>query len=87
MAAVGLVQNLAAIRALALEGIQEGHMRLHARQIATAAGARGSMVEELAQRLIAEGDIRLARAQELMQQSECDQIISQDPGLPGARSC
>jgi len=87
MAAVGLVQNLAAIRALALEGIQEGHMRLHARQIATAAGARGRMVEELAQRLIAEGDIRLARAQELMQQSECDRMTAQDPDLPGARSC
>jgi hydroxymethylglutaryl-CoA reductase len=62
MAAVGLVQNLAALRALAVEGIQEGHMRLHARQVALAAGAQGPEVDALAKRMVSEGKIREARA-------------------------
>ncbi|MFO7695827.1 MAG: hydroxymethylglutaryl-CoA reductase, degradative [Anaerolineae bacterium] len=66
MAAVGLVQNLAALRALALEGIQQGHMRLHARQIAVAAGAQGAQVDELARRMVVDGAIGLARARELL---------------------
>jgi hydroxymethylglutaryl-CoA reductase len=65
MAAVGLAQNLAALRALATEGIQRGHMALHARQIATAAGATGSEVDQLAAQLVQEGQIRVERAQEL----------------------
>ncbi len=63
MAAVGLAQNLAALRALATEGIQRGHMELHARQVAIAAGATGDLVEIIAERLVAEGKIRLDRAQ------------------------
>jgi hydroxymethylglutaryl-CoA reductase len=66
MAAVGLAQNLAAIRALATEGIQRGHMRLHARQIALAAGASDKEVAMIAQRLVAEGDISTRRAEELL---------------------
>jgi len=66
MAAVGLAQNLAAIRALAMEGIQRGHMKLHARQVAMAAGATGEMVERLAERLVAEGAIRLDRAEAIL---------------------
>ena len=54
MAAVGLAQNLAALRALATEGIQRGHMQLHARQVAIAAGATSDLVETIAQRLVAE---------------------------------
>jgi hydroxymethylglutaryl-CoA reductase len=50
-ASVGLASNLAALRALATEGIQRGHMSLHARSVATAAGARGDEVELIAQRL------------------------------------
>ncbi len=65
MTAVGLAQNLAAIRALATEGIQQGHMRLHARQIALAAGAKESQVQEIADRLVAEKNIRVERAKEL----------------------
>lgn len=65
---VGLAQNLAALRALATEGIQRGHMSLHARQIAVAAGAQGEQVEQVAQRMIHEGVIRLERAQELLSQ-------------------
>ena len=66
MVAVGLAQNLAAIRALATEGIQRGHMALHARQIALAAGASGEAVDRIAAQLVAEKNIRLARAQELV---------------------
>jgi len=66
MAAVGLAQNLAAIRALAAEGIQQGHMRLHARQVALAAGAQGPQIQIIAKRLVAEGNIREERARELM---------------------
>ncbi len=70
MAAVGLAQNLAALRALATEGIQRGHMQLHARQVAIAAGATGDLVETIAGRLVAERKIRLDRAQELVQELE-----------------
>jgi len=68
MAAVGLAQNLAALRALATEGIQRGHMQLHARQVALAAGATSDLVEIIAGRLVAEQRIRLDRAQELVQE-------------------
>jgi len=68
VAAVGLAQNLAALRALATTGIQKGHMRLHARQVAVAAGAEGEAVEHVAGQLIAEGKIRVERARELLGQ-------------------
>ncbi|MDW8316452.1 MAG: hydroxymethylglutaryl-CoA reductase, degradative [Anaerolineae bacterium] len=66
MAAVGLAQNLSALRALAAEGIQRGHMALHARQVALAAGAPPHLVDQIAARLVAEGQIRPARAAELV---------------------
>jgi hydroxymethylglutaryl-CoA reductase len=65
---VGLAQNLAALRALATEGIQRGHMGLHARQVAIAAGAQGEMIERLAQRLVAENTVRLDRAEEILRE-------------------
>jgi len=68
MAAVGLAQNLAAIRALAMEGIQRGHMKLHARQVAMAAGATGDLIARLAERLVAEGTIRIDRAEAILQE-------------------
>ncbi|MBX3065868.1 MAG: hydroxymethylglutaryl-CoA reductase, degradative [Anaerolineae bacterium] len=66
LAAVGLAQNFAAIRALATEGIQRGHMSLHARQLAIAAGATGDQVMRIVEQMIAEGNIRLERAKELL---------------------
>jgi hydroxymethylglutaryl-CoA reductase len=66
MAAVGLAQNLGALRALSSEGIQRGHMALHARQVAIAAGATGDQVQAVADRLVAEHRIRLDRAQEIL---------------------
>ncbi len=66
LAAVGLAQNLAALRALATVGIQQGHMRLHARQVALAAGATGPQIEEVANQLVAERKVLVARAEELL---------------------
>ncbi len=66
MAAVGLSQNMAALRALGTVGIQKGHMALHARNLAVSAGAKGSAVEEVARALIAAGEIKLHRAQEIL---------------------
>jgi hydroxymethylglutaryl-CoA reductase len=68
IAAVGLAQNLAALRALATEGIQRGHMTLHARQVAIAAGAMEDEVERLAAQLAAEGVIRADRAGEILKE-------------------
>ena len=65
-AAVGLAQNLGALRALATEGIQRGHMALHARNIALVAGASGEEVELVAKRLAAEHDVRTDRALEVL---------------------
>jgi hydroxymethylglutaryl-CoA reductase len=64
--AVGLAQNLAALRALATEGIQHGHMSLHARQVAIAAGAQGEMIDKLAGQIVAEKAIRIDRAREIL---------------------
>jgi len=63
---VGLAQNLAALRALATEGIQRGHMGLHARQVALAAGARGDEVNRLARQLVEENNIRSDRAAQIL---------------------
>jgi len=66
IAAVGLAQNLAALRALATEGIQRGHMQLHARQVAIAAGAEGDEVDLLVQRMVKEKLVRADRANALL---------------------
>ncbi|HDJ05159.1 MAG TPA: hydroxymethylglutaryl-CoA reductase, degradative, partial [Candidatus Bathyarchaeota archaeon] len=68
MAAVGLVQNLAALRALAHEGIQRGHMSLHARNIAIMAGATGDLIDIIAERMVEERKIRIDRAKELLEE-------------------
>ncbi|MCI4331395.1 MAG: hydroxymethylglutaryl-CoA reductase, degradative [Thermoplasmata archaeon] len=66
LASVGLAQNLGALRALATEGIQRGHMGLHARNIAATAGARPEEVDAIVARLIAEHAIRIDRAKEIL---------------------
>jgi hydroxymethylglutaryl-CoA reductase len=65
---VGLAQNLAALRALATEGIQRGHMGLHARQVAIAAGAQGELIERLAAQLVIEKTVRIDRAEEILKE-------------------
>jgi len=67
IAAVGLAQNFAAIRALATEGIQRGHMRLHAKNIAVMAGAKGEMIDRLAEKMAEEKAVRVDRAKELLE--------------------
>jgi hydroxymethylglutaryl-CoA reductase len=64
--AAGLATNLAALRALATEVIQRGHMALHARGLARAAGATGELVEQVAAELAACGDIKADRAREVL---------------------
>jgi hydroxymethylglutaryl-CoA reductase len=66
MGAVGLAQNFAALRALASEGIQKGHMKLHAMNIAASVGASGKMVDQIAAQLVAEKKIRMDRAKEIL---------------------
>ena len=63
---VGLAQNLAALRALSTEGIQKGHMALHARQIAATAGAEPHEIDHLATQLVQENKIRIERAEEIL---------------------
>lgn len=66
MAAVGLAQNFAAMRALVTDGIQRGHMALHARGLAVAAGAPEELVEQVVEQLIASGEIKLDKAREIL---------------------
>ena len=68
MAAVGLAQNFAAMRALATEGIQKGHMALHARNVAITAGATPEEAELVAQRLVEEKMVRADRAAEVLKE-------------------
>jgi len=66
--AVGLAQNLGALRALATEGIQRGHMALHARNIALSAGARGDELDWLVKRMVETRDVRADRAEALLRE-------------------
>lgn len=68
MAAVGLAQNFAALRALATEGIQRGHMSLHARNIAASVGAAGEEIDIIAEQLVREKKVRMDRAREILEE-------------------
>ncbi len=72
IAAVGLAQNLAACRALAAEGIQHGHMTLHARTVAASAGAMVGEIGTVAERIVAERRIRVEYAQEVLAELRAD---------------
>ena len=67
LSAIGLAQNLAAIRALASEGIQIGHMKLHARNIAVMAGAKGNLIDIIANRIAEENSVNINRAKEILE--------------------
>ncbi|HWN68423.1 MAG TPA: 3-hydroxy-3-methylglutaryl-CoA reductase, partial [Haliangium sp.] len=67
VASVGLASNLAALRALGTDGIQRGHMSLHARVVARAAGATGDMVEQVAREISSLGDISADRAKQILE--------------------
>ncbi len=68
MTATGLAQNYSAIRALSTEGIQKGHMRLHARNLAAAAGASNEQIDKIVQKMIEEKNISLDKAKELVKE-------------------
>ena len=68
MAAVGLAQNLSALRALATEGIQRGHMTLHARSVVSAAGASPEIFDTVTERLVESGEIKVWKAEEIISQ-------------------
>src|SRR5690625_7041765 len=65
LVSVGLAQNLGALKALATDGIQKGHMTLHSRSVAIAAGATGEMVEIIAKKLVEAKEIRVGKAKEI----------------------
>ncbi|ASK61576.1 hydroxymethylglutaryl-CoA reductase, degradative [Virgibacillus phasianinus] len=67
---VGLAQNLGALKALVTDGIQKGHMALHSRSVAMAAGAKGELIDIIAEQLISEKDIRVGKAKELVEKSK-----------------
>jgi len=69
MAAVGLAQNLAALRALVTEGIQRGHMKLHAKNLAIMAGATGDLIDRVVEKMIRDGKIRYDYAKELVEKA------------------
>ena len=68
MTATGLAQNYSAIRALSTEGIQKGHMRLHARNLAAAAGATPEQIDEIVEKMVQANSISLDKAKELLHQ-------------------
>jgi len=82
MASVGLAQNFAAIRALATEGIQRGHMTLHARSVVTAAGAGEEIFNEVLDRLVQSGTIKIWKAQEIINELKAER---DEPSVPSAR--
>lgn len=75
MAAAGLAQNFSALRALATDGIQKGHMTLHARSVVKAAGTPARLFEQVLERLLRSGDIKVWRAREIL-----DELLSAAPG-------
>jgi hydroxymethylglutaryl-CoA reductase len=77
--AAGLATNLAALRALATEGIQRGHMALHARGLARAAGATGELVERVAAELAAAGDVKPDRAREVLARLSSPIVLKEPP--------
>ena len=72
--AVGLSQNMGALRALATEGIQRGHMALHARNIAIVAGAAGDEIDKVAASLAADHDVRVDRAKDVLQLIRAEKV-------------
>ncbi len=77
---VGLAQNLAALRALATEGIQRGHMGLHARQVAMAAGAEGEAIDRIAEAMVESGEIRIDVARALLDEQTATDVGRGEPG-------
>lgn len=88
MGAVGLAQNFAALRALVTHGIQKGHMRLHARSVAAAAGAPPEHFERVVEGLVASGDVKVRKARQLLQalRGAPDAVAAGAPPVHGTAS-
>ena len=86
MASVGLAQNFAAIRALATEGIQRGHMTLHARSVVTAAGASEETFDEVLDRLVQSGTIKIWKAQEIIQELSAEKRKPKAPPVKESKN-
>ncbi len=84
MAAVGLAQNFAALRALASSGIQHGHMRLHARSLIAAAGTPAHLFDEASAKLVASGDIKDWKAAEILEELKARERAESKPGASAA---
>jgi hydroxymethylglutaryl-CoA reductase len=82
MAAVGLAQNFAALRALATEGIQTGHMTLHARSVVKAAGAPAELFDEVLERLLRDGEIKVWKAQQVLAELQAERQQGQSGSRP-----
>lgn len=85
MASVGLAQNFAALRALATSGIQAGHMKLHARSVASSAGVPEEIFDEVVAELVAEGDVKVWRAEELAAAARPSTKISDSAGVASGK--
>ncbi len=86
MTTVGLAQNFAALRALATDGIQQGHMTLHARSVTTAAGIPAHLFEEVVEGLIESGEIKVWKAQELAATLSSERVV-QAVTEPRSQAC
>jgi len=69
-AAVGLAQNLGALRALSTTGIIKGHMALHSKNVAISAGAKGDLIEKIAEMMVKENNVKFSRAKEILEESK-----------------
>jgi hydroxymethylglutaryl-CoA reductase len=87
MGAVGLAQNFSALRALVTEGIQQGHMTLHARSVAIAAGASADIFDTVVERLVESGEIKIRKAQEIVEQVRQESIGIAPEQAPDTRAC
>ncbi|MDJ0904652.1 MAG: hydroxymethylglutaryl-CoA reductase, degradative [Woeseiaceae bacterium] len=85
MAAVGLAQNFAALRALATSGIQEGHMKLHARSVASSADVPEELFDDVVNELIASGDIKVWKAREIVKQRQASRAGKKPDGIAAGK--
>ncbi|MGF1669753.1 MAG: hydroxymethylglutaryl-CoA reductase, degradative [Balneolaceae bacterium] len=79
MGAVGLAQNFSALRALGTEGIQRGHMTLHARSVASTAGAPAGLFEQVLERLVESGEIKVWKAKEIIEELKNEKLKKEVP--------
>lgn len=89
MGAVGLAQNFSALRALVTEGIQQGHMTLHARSVAIAAGATAEIFDTVVDRLVESGEIKVRKAREIIAEvrQEASGAAPGEAPAPDLRAC